>query len=67
MEDLGVVCVLPILLVFTLAVVSRRPIESLATGALVGLAILHGSGFITGFAETSLRVLTDQAIAAGQV
>jgi Na+/H+ antiporter NhaC len=63
MENLGFVCVLPTLLVFTLAVVSRRPIESLATGSLVGLGILHGSGFITGFAETSLRVLTDQAVA----
>jgi Na+/H+ antiporter NhaC len=63
MESLGVVSVLPTLLVFTLAVVSRRPIESLATGSLVGLGILHGSGFITGFAETSLRVLTDEAVA----
>ena len=63
MEDLGVVSILPTLLVFTLAVVTRRPIESLATGALVGLGILHGSGFISGFADTSLRVLTDEAIA----
>lgn len=63
MENLGVVSVLPTLLVFTLAIVSRRPIESLITGSLIGLGILHGTGFITGFADTSLRVLTDEAIA----
>jgi Na+/H+ antiporter NhaC len=63
MENLGIVSVLPTLLVFTLAIVSRRPIESLITGSLVGLGILHGTGFITGFADTSLRVLTDEAIA----
>ncbi|HEY5658614.1 MAG TPA: Na+/H+ antiporter NhaC family protein [Myxococcota bacterium] len=63
MENLGAVSVLPTLLVFALAIVSRRPIESLATGALVGLGILHGSGFISGFAETSLRVLTDRDVA----
>jgi Na+/H+ antiporter NhaC len=63
MENFGVVSVLPTLLVFTLAIVSRRPIESLITGSLVGLGILHGSGFITGFADTSIRVLTDRDVA----
>ena len=32
-------------------------------GAIVGLLIIHGSGFITGFAETSIRVMTDKDVA----
>ncbi len=54
---------LPTALVFILAVWTRRPIESLISGALLGLVMLHGSGFVTGFAETSLRVLTDEDVA----
>lgn len=63
MENPGVVSILPTLLVFVLAIVSRRPIESLIAGALVGLAIVHGTGFVTGFADTSLAVLTDEDVA----
>lgn len=63
MESLGFVSVLPTLLVFVLAIVSRRPIESLIAGALVGLVIVHGGDFVTGFADTSLAVLTDEDVA----
>lgn len=63
MEDLGVVSILPTLLVFVLAILTRRPIESLIAGTLVGLAIVHGSEFVTGFADTSLAVLTDEDVA----
>ena len=55
--------VIPTLVVFVLAILTRRPIESLVTGAVVGLAMIHGSGFVTGFAETSLRVMTDEDVA----
>ena len=55
--------VLPTLVVFALALYTKRPIESLVTGALVGLIIIHGTGFIGGFAETSVRVLTDYDVA----
>ena len=61
--NLGVVSILPTLLVFVLAIVSRRPIESLIAGALVGLMIVHGGEFVTGFADTSLAVLTDEDVA----
>jgi Na+/H+ antiporter NhaC len=63
MENPGFIAVVPTLVVFALAIVTRRPIESLVTGAVIGLAIIHGSGFITGFAETSIRVMTDEDVA----
>ncbi|HEX5789152.1 MAG TPA: Na+/H+ antiporter NhaC family protein [Woeseiaceae bacterium] len=53
----------PTLLVFVLALWTRRPIESLVSGALLGLVMLHGWQFIGGFAETSLRVMTDEDVA----
>jgi Na+/H+ antiporter NhaC len=54
---------IPTLLVFALAIWTRRPIESLVSGALLGLVMLHGWQFIGGFADTSLRVLTDEDVA----
>lgn len=63
MDSPGFISLVPTLVVFVLAVLTRRPIESLVSGAVVGLAIIHGSGFITGFAETSIRVMTDEDVA----
>lgn len=59
----GALCLLPTALVFTLAVATRRPIESLLAGSLLGLLMLRGSGFIQGMAETSVAVLTDPDVA----
>ncbi len=63
MNDLGFISVLPTLLVFTLAIITRRPIESLIAGALAGLGIVHGQGLITAFAETTINVMTDEDVA----
>ncbi len=63
MDDLGIVSILPTLLVFVLAIATRRPIESLIAGALAGLMIIHGMHFINGFAEASIRVMTDPDVA----
>jgi len=63
MDDLGFVSLLPTLLVFILALITRRPIESLICGAIAGLIIIHGTKFVGGFAETSLRVMTDKDVA----
>ena len=63
MSDLGFVSVLPTLLVFILALITRRPIESLICGAIAGLIIIHGPKFVEGFAETSVRVMTDKDVA----
>ena len=62
-EHLGFLSVLPTLIVFVLAVWTHRPIESLIAGSIAGLLIIHGSGFIGGFADTSIRVLTDEDVA----
>jgi Na+/H+ antiporter NhaC len=63
MEDLGALVLLPTLLVFALAIITHRPIESLVIGSLVGLGMAHGTDFITGFADTSLRVMMDETVA----
>jgi Na+/H+ antiporter NhaC len=63
MSDLGFVSVLPTLLVFILALITRRPIESLISGAIAGLIIIYGPNFVEGFAETSIRVMTDKDVA----
>lgn len=63
MEDLGFIVLVPTLVVFVLAIVTHRPIESLISGSIVGLLIIHGKQFIGGFAETSVRVMTDDDVA----
>jgi Na+/H+ antiporter NhaC len=63
MGESTVFSLIPTLLVFALAIWTRRPIESLVSGALLGLLMLHGWQFIGGFADTSLRVLTDEDVA----
>jgi len=63
MNDAGAWAGVPTLLVLFLAIITRRPIESLISGSLLGLIMLHGTGFLTGFADTTLRVLTDEDVA----
>lgn len=63
MESPGFISFVPTLFVFVLAIWTRRPIESLVAGAIVGVLILHGPGFIGGFADASLRVMTDEDVA----
>ncbi len=57
------VSVLPALLVLVLAIWTRRPIESLISGALVGLFMLHGMALLPEFAATTLRVMTSEDVA----
>ncbi|MFT4769214.1 MAG: Na+/H+ antiporter NhaC [Glaciecola sp.] len=59
----GALSLLPTTLVFVLAVWTRRPIESLLCGSLLGLVMLFGTGFVTGMAEASVSVLTDPDVA----
>ena len=63
MEDLGAISLIPTLVVFVLAIITHRPIESLISGSIVGLIIIHGAQFIGGFAETSVRVMPDDDVA----
>lgn len=59
----GAWCLLPTTLVFALALWTRRPIESLLSGSILGLVMLEGAGFVNGLAEVSVDVLTDPDVA----
>jgi Na+/H+ antiporter NhaC len=63
MDDPGALSLIPTLVVFVLAILTHRPIESLISGSLVGLMMIHGNQFVAGFAETSIRVMTDEDVA----
>lgn len=63
MEISGAAILIPTFVVFILAIFTHRPIESLITGSVVGLVMIHGTGFVGGFAETSVRVMTDPDVA----
>ena len=63
MENPGFISVVPTLIVFALAIWTRRPIESLISGAIVGVVILHRDQFIGGFADASIRVMTNDDVA----
>ena len=63
MEYEGAIILVPTLVVFVLAIWTHRPIESLIVGSIVGLIMIHGTGFVGGFAESSLRVMTDETVA----
>ena len=62
-ESWGAWCLAPTALVFSLALWTRRPIESLLSGAVLGLLMLHGWDFVSALAETSVAVLTDPDVA----
>jgi len=62
-EDLGAIVLIPTLVVFVLAIITHRPIESLISGSIVGLIMIHGNKFIGGFAETSIQVMMDEDVA----
>jgi Na+/H+ antiporter NhaC len=53
MDDYGAISLIPTLIVFVLAILTRRPIESLLAGALVGLGIINGMQFVAGFADAA--------------
>ncbi|MEM1401959.1 MAG: Na+/H+ antiporter NhaC family protein [Pseudomonadota bacterium] len=61
--DWGAACLIPTALVFSLALWTRRPIESLLSGSLLGLIMLDGMSFIGALAETSVAVMTDPDVA----
>jgi Na+/H+ antiporter NhaC len=63
MEITGAAILIPTIVVFVLAIITHRPIESLISGSVVGLLMIHGTGFVGGFAETSVRVMTDPDVA----
>ncbi len=63
MEHHGFLTLLPTLLVFTLAILIKRPIEALVSGSVAGLLMLSPREFLHEFAERSVRVMTDEDVA----
>jgi len=62
-EHHGFLTLLPTLLVFTLAILIKRPIEALVSGSVAGLLMLSPGEFLGELAERSVRVMTDEDVA----
>ena len=58
----GFACVIPTLVVLVLAVLSKRTIEPLVGGTVVGLAMLAPSQLLTNFTDVILTVMQDETI-----
>ena len=58
----GFACVIPTLVVLVLAVLSKRTIEPLVGGTVVGLAMLEPSELLTNFTDVILTVMQDETI-----
>ena len=58
----GFACVIPTLVVLVLAVLSKRTIEPLVGGTVVGLAMLAPSELLTNFTDVILTVMQDETI-----
>ena len=58
----GFACVIPTLVVLVLAVLTKRTIEPLVGGTVVGLAMLAPSELLTNFTDVILTVMRDETI-----
>ncbi len=63
MEYYGFLSFLPALLVVVLAVVTRRPIESLLLGTIFGLMMISPADTVTNFAALSQKILMSETVA----
>lgn len=62
MTEYGFLSLIPTLTVLLLAIVSRRTVESLIAGVIVGLLILDPTNVITDLSTTALIVLGDETV-----
>lgn len=62
MASSGIECLIPTLVVLILAVISKRTIEPLIAGSLVGLLILAPSNLLGNFTGVMLSVMGDETI-----
>lgn len=63
MEQFGVLSLVPALVVLTLAVLTRRPLESLIAGSVVGLLMISPSQLLTGFTDLAQKTMLNETIA----
>ena len=62
MSPAGAECLVPTLVVLVLAVLSKRTIEPLLAGVVVGLAMIDPANLLGAFAQTMLAVMGDETI-----
>ncbi|OXS16741.1 sodium:proton antiporter [Zobellella denitrificans] len=62
-SDYGVLSLLPAALVITMAVLTRKTVESLLAGALLGLLLLDPGDLVSPLADVTLAVMMDETIA----
>ena len=62
MADYGIICLIPTLVVLVLAVISKRTIEPLLGGTLIGLLILAPFDLLNNFTGVMLSVMGDETI-----
>jgi len=62
MEQFGVLSLIPAAVVLCLAVVTRRPLESLLAGSVVGLLMLDPGNILTGFTDLAQRTILNETI-----
>ena len=62
MEQFGVLSLVPAIVVLLLAVLTRRPLESLVVGSLVGLCMIDFTNLLTGFAALAQKTILNETI-----
>ena len=62
MVQFGFWSLIPALSVIALALLTRRTLEALIAGALIGFVILKGTDFFSGFVNAALKVMRDPSI-----
>lgn len=62
MESFGILSLVPAVIVLILAIVTKRPLESLIAGSIVGLLMIDPSNFIFSFTELAQKTIIDPTI-----
>ena len=62
-SDYGALSLLPAALVITMAVLTRKTVESLLAGSLLGLLLLDPADLVSPLADVTLAVMMDETIA----
>lgn len=57
----GLLSLVPVMIVIVMALVTKRTLESLIVGSMVGFIILDGTGFFTSWMNSALTVFGDSA------
>ncbi len=62
MESFGILSLVPAVIVLILAIITRRPLESLIAGSVVGLLMIEPGNFIFNFTELAQKTIIDPTI-----